>query len=105
MVKRVLLLHGNRQTGQLLLGRLERMQKRLSKECNDDVDGMDLVVPDAPFPHPEDDKLRTWWHRVDNAYEGLEESLEILKGLQNDHDDVVGIMGFSQGARLAHLVV
>eukprot|EP00980_Cylindrotheca_fusiformis_P006082 scaffold1309_cov62-Cylindrotheca_fusiformis.AAC.1 len=57
------------------------------------------------FVFLEDDKLRTWWHRVDNAYEGLEESLEILKGLQNDHDDIVGIMGFSQGARLAHLVV
>ena len=97
MKKRVLVLHGNRQTGQLLLGRLERIRKRVSKEFD-----LEFVAPDAPFPHPEDKNLRTWWNRVDDEYQGLEQSLNILENL--DQEDVVGILGFSQGARFAHLV-
>lgn len=97
MVKRILVLHGNRQTSQLLLGRLDRIRKRLSKEFK-----FDFIAPDAPFPHPDDDNLRTWWNRVDNAYEGLDKSLDVLKELH--HEDIVGILGFSQGARFAHLV-
>lgn len=98
MVKRILVLHGNRQTGQLLLGRLDRVRKRASKEF-----ALDFVAPDAPCPHPDDDNLRSWWNRVDNTYEGLDSSLNVLKELQHQ-DEIVGIMGFSQGARLAHLV-
>ncbi|KAL3932863.1 MAG: hypothetical protein SGBAC_010649 [Bacillariaceae sp.] len=97
MKKQVLVLHGNRQTGQLFLGRLERIRKRISKEFD-----LELVAPDAPFPHPEDSNLRTWWNRVDNEYQGLDQSLKILEGLEQSN--VVGIFGFSQGARFAHLV-
>ncbi|CAJ1945281.1 unnamed protein product [Cylindrotheca closterium] len=97
MKKRVLVLHGNRQTGQLFLGRLERIRKRVSKEFD-----LEFIAPDAPFPHPEDANLRTWWNRVDNEYQGLDESLKILEELEQQN--VVGIFGFSQGARFAQLV-
>jgi predicted esterase len=94
--KKVLLLHGNRQNGQLLLGRMDKLRKTLQK--ND----LELVAPDAPFPHPNDEQMRTWWSRDGNNCLGLQET---LRGLQEvwDADDFVGIMGFSQGARLAHL--
>jgi hypothetical protein len=63
------------------------------------------VAPDAPLLHPEDDNLRTWWNREENDYQGLEQSLETLKSSEQLKDrQVVGILGFSQGARLAHLV-
>jgi hypothetical protein len=70
MVKRILVLHGNRQSGPLLLGRLGKLQKKVQKEFK-----FEFVAPDAPFPHPEDKNLRTWWNRVDNTYEGLNQSL------------------------------
>jgi predicted esterase len=94
--KKVLLLHGNRQTGQLLLGRMDKLRKLLQKN------GVQLVAPDAPFPHPEDEQLRQWWSRDGDSCLGLPET---LRGLQEiwDADAFVGIMGFSQGARLAHL--
>ena len=118
MKKNVLLLHGNRQTGHLLLGRLEKLRKRIWKEYQ-----LGIVAPDAPFPHPEAEAeatttttteastatgLKTWWNRNKNDYEGLDQTLatileEVGDG-QNDDNDIVGIMGFSQGARLTHLL-
>jgi predicted esterase len=97
----VLLLHGNRQTGQLLLGRLEKIRKRLRNELN-----LEVVAPDAPFSCEENgtSELRTWWNRVDNDYQGLDQTLEVLQQEQGNHENLVGIMGFSQGARLAHLL-
>jgi predicted esterase len=95
-----LVLHGNRQTGQLLLGRLDKLRRRLLKEFQ-----LDCVAPDAPLLHPEDANLRTWWNREENDYQGLQESLETLKRSEQLKDrQVVGILGFSQGARLAHLI-
>jgi predicted esterase len=97
----LLILHGNRQTGQLLLGRLDKLRRRVLKEFH-----LDCVAPDAPLLHPEDANLRTWWNREENDdYQGLEQSLETLKSSEQLKDrQVVGILGFSQGARLAHLI-
>jgi predicted esterase len=96
----LLVLHGNRQTGQLLLGRLDKLQRRVLKEFQ-----LDCVAPDAPLLHPEDANLRTWWNREENFYQGLQQSLETLKSSEQLKDrQVVGILGFSQGARLAHLI-
>lgn len=98
--QRILLLHGNRQSGQLFLGRLDRLRKRILKELH-----LDFVAPEAPFPHPEDPHLRTWWNRHDDVYNGLDESLDLLhREFIQDENEIVGILGFSQGARLAHLV-
>ena len=91
-----MVLHGNRQTGQLLLGRMEKLRKRVLKEFQ-----MECVAPDAPFPHPEDNNLATWWHRMGNDYQGLNQSLDILCRAESEQTskgiDVVGILGFSQG--------
>ena len=98
--KKILVLHGNRQTGELLLGRMEKLRKRLWNEF-----AIQLVAPDGPFEHPDDINLRQWWNRIDNTYEGLELTMSVLQDLWNqDQGSIVGIMGFSQGARLAHLM-
>lgn len=104
--KKILLLHGNRQTGELLLGRLERFRKRLAADFD-----LEFVAPDAPFQVVQEEANNhslqlTWWERQDTTYQGLETTIELLKSPDycNNHD-IVGVMGFSQGARLAHLLL
>ena len=104
---KVLLLHGSRQTGDLLLGRMDKLRKRLEKQ------NLEIVAPTGSFVHPEDPNLRQWWNRTGGTYEGLlEETLPELAKLwdevgreadQRNSCPFVGILGFSQGARLAHL--
>ena len=88
---KVLLLHGNRQTGEVLLGRIDKLKKALSKV------GLEIIAPDAPHLFADGDNLdddcndgtiaddtswqRTWWHRKDNVYQGLEESISMLNQL------------------------
>jgi Serine hydrolase (FSH1)/RWD domain len=122
-------LHGNRQTGELLLSRMDKLRKKILKER-----GYELVAIDAPHMHSEDDPLlRTWWKTRETS-EGLDDTLRALcetwdgdsKGKHNErssgssssssnHRDVgsvevdssppfCGVLGFSQGARLAHLM-
>lgn len=112
MAKKVLVLHGNRQTGELLLGRLERLKKAAACEL-----GWQMVAADAPHFHfADDDDLkdndasdhydnwqRTWWHRKGNVYTGLEESVDVLLDLW-EQGGFIGILGFSQGSRLAHII-
>mmetsp|Transcript_18178 Transcript_18178/g.42934 ORF Transcript_18178/g.42934 Transcript_18178/m.42934 type:complete len:942 (+) Transcript_18178:73-2898(+) len=96
--RKVLLLHGSRQTGDLLLGRMHKLRKRLERQ------DLEIVAPTAQFDHPEDENMRQWWTRKGNSYEGLlEESMPQLAELWDEN--FVGVVGFSQGARLAHLCV
>jgi predicted esterase len=96
--RKLLLLHGSRQTGQLLLSRIDKLRKKLLGV------GVQLVAPDAPFPHPEDKSLRQWWtSRTGDHCDGLDESLQMLKELWQS-ERFEGVMGFSQGARMAHLM-
>jgi len=111
---KVLLLHGNRQTGEVLLGRIDKLKKALSKV------GLEIIAPDAPHLFADGDNnldddcndgtiaddtswQRTWWHRKDNVYQELEESISMLNQLWNT-EDFVGIISFSQGSRLAHII-
>ncbi len=96
--KQILLLHGNRQTGQLLLGRMDRFRRRLAKE------GFDLISPDAPFPHPEQELLRMWWDRQNDSYEGIHQSIQLLQEIWLGQQ-FVGMIGFSQGARFVELLL
>lgn len=112
MGKKILILHGNRQTGQLLLDRLDKLKKVASRELN-----WAMIAPDAPhlYSTEDDDQKddaendndsswqRTWWHRHGNVYTGLEESLSMLLDVWKQ-DEFIGILGFSQGSRLAHII-
>jgi hypothetical protein len=116
--RKILLLHGSRQTGQLLLGRMDKLRKKLLQTLN-----LELVATDALFPHPDDGDMRQWWNRVNNEYVDLDVTLQQIESIWmsassttttsrhannngNDAEDgsFVGIMGFSMGARLAHLL-
>ncbi|KAG7369634.1 translation-associated GTPase [Nitzschia inconspicua] len=106
--KTIVLLHGNQQSGQLFLGRLDRLRKRMQK----DLPQTDLLAIDAPHlcrdvdesaTEQKDRFLLTWWHREGDDYVGLEESLKKIQD-ETAGRAVVGILGFSQGARFAHLL-
>lgn len=118
--KKVLLLHGNRQTGEILLGRMDKFRKALLREFS-----LEILAPDAPHLYADGDAdydvgcssssssiedestqwQRTWWHQRDNTYQGLAESMSMLDQLWNcNNNEIVAIMGFSQGSRLAHLI-
>lgn len=112
--RKVLVLHGNRQTGDLLLGRMSSLKRKANNRLN-----IEFVAPDAPFlweagdvngnksardENTDDNPLRTWWHRRGDEYSGLEQSLDLIQTIWGDEGDFDGIIGFSQGARLAHLI-
>ena len=100
--KTLILLHGSRQTGDLLLGRLQKLQKRLWRDAN-----VELIAPTASFPCEEDPNLRQWWRWTgpgSNHYEGFaDETVPQLQKLWKSLPAPIGFIGFSQGGRLAHL--
>eukprot|EP00546_Thalassionema_frauenfeldii_P017228 CAMPEP_0178898772 /NCGR_PEP_ID=MMETSP0786-20121207/2529_1 /TAXON_ID=186022 /ORGANISM="Thalassionema frauenfeldii, Strain CCMP 1798" /LENGTH=886 /DNA_ID=CAMNT_0020569553 /DNA_START=24 /DNA_END=2684 /DNA_ORIENTATION=- len=100
-LRKLLLLHGSRQVGEILLGRMEKLRKKLRKEYN-----IEIIAPDAPFLHPEDKEMREWWYREGDNYLGLKErTMGFIQSIWNESNGLEGIIGFSQGARLAHLLV
>jgi len=106
---KILVLQGNRQTGELLLGRMNKLTRKL-RETHE------FVAPDAPFPCPifdEDDAsqlMKTWWNRDGDVYHGLEDSVELIRSVWEENcsskkdGGFEGMIGFSQGARLIQLL-
>ena len=87
---KVLVLHGSRQTGELLLNRMHKLRKK----C-------ELVAPTAPFASVENPELKRWWEQ---DYRGLEDSINLLHDTwKSGHFS--GILGFSQGGLLAHFLL
>jgi len=125
MSRKILVLHGDRQTGDLFLGRIATLCKKLQKL------GIDLEAPDGTFEwvlipgvhtitsttsniDSESDSnariskqsqelMRTWWVREGNVYHGLDQTLSRLLDVWNQ-GNFEGILGFSQGARLTYLI-
>lgn len=130
--RKILLLHGDRQTGQLLLGRIGSLKRKLLKPRkydensgdNIEVDAsidprIELVAPDGPFVweldpsvHKEtneemqqdNEMMRTWWYRDGNNHRGLDESLDLLHSIWLADAGFEGILGFSRGARMTHFI-
>jgi ribosome-binding ATPase len=102
----ILLLHGGHQTGQLLLGRVSKLRQQLAKR------GWHLVAPDGLFEsksgsttnrEQDDSSMRVWWRREAHYRDDLTATLSQIQELWRQHD-FCGIMGFSQGAQLAHIL-
>lgn len=163
--RKILVLHGDRQTGDLLVSRMASLKRKLLKPRGDatDDDGatgnpgavssnrsskksnksnrnktksesernedfkIEMVAPDGPFEwrmdpsvhvhvhvkksertteeeERENALMRTWWNRHGNEYGGLTDSLEMILNTWNDDEGFEGIIGFSRGGRLAHLI-
>ena len=103
MAKKILILHGSRQTGDLLLGRIDKLKRIVLREL-----GWEMVAPDAPHLYNVNDDgsaewQRTWWHRKGSVYDGLDRSISMLLDVWL-RGEFIGILGFSQGSRLAHIV-
>ena len=64
---------------------------------------LECLAPDAPHMSQEDARMNSWWNRKGNDYIGLEQTLELIQTLSQERE-IVGIFGFSQGARLSHLL-
>ena len=142
--RKILVLHGDRQTGSILVGRMASLKRKLLKARNYDDDPsiiqnnskikknsnsnaassnykIELVAPDGPCAwkidpsvhhvtpnasleeQQENDSMRTWWNGG-CEYGGLDDALEMLHSIWGDDAAFEGIIGFSRGARLAHLV-
>ena len=116
--KKILLLHGNHQTGELLLGRIAKLHKKLKKKNGSNQNSkhttpsypslnLEIIAPDAPFESTMKEMMKTWWTRNGLEYTGLEETMDVINDLWNSSDvnySFEGIFAFSQGARLAHLI-
>lgn len=153
--RKILVLHGDRQTGDLLVSRMASLKRKLLKPRGDDDTGnpaaiknrsskkshnpnrnknssdsepnedykIEMVAPDGPFEwridpsvhvmksertteeeERENALMRTWWNRHGNEYGGLTDSLEMILNTWNNDEGFEGIIGFSRGARLAHLI-
>jgi GNAT superfamily N-acetyltransferase/predicted esterase len=99
---RVLVLHGYSQNAQDFLARYKPLLDRKLKFCT-------LVAPSAPFSIDcAGGAARTWWfNRAPDptrggAYEGLGTSRALLLALAAEQGPFHGVLGFSQGAVLAH---
>ena len=98
---RVLVLHGYSQNAQDFLARYKPLLERKLKFCT-------LVAPSAPFPLPASPSGRTWWFNSAHdptrggEYQGLDTSRALLLALQSAQGPFDGVLGFSQGAVLAH---
>jgi hypothetical protein len=152
--RKILILHGDRQTGDLLVSRMAPLKRKLLKprggECDDgnpkssskksskgkpsnsnknssafgrsEEFKIEMVAPDGPFKwqfdpsvhvkksetteeeESENALMKTWWNRHGNEYGGLTDSLEMLLNIWNNDEGFEGVMGFSRGGRLAHLI-
>ncbi|KAJ9458496.1 PKTS1 [Diplonema papillatum] len=120
--KRVLCLHGWRDSRALLLAQLKPLLGRFAR------DGVQLVLVNAPHKatgtgHPDipaDEELFEWWHcplkrrdavlHYEDAWDGdvcvgREESVEYVRALAEQHGPFDGVIGFSQGAAMALLAI
>ena len=142
--RKILVLHGDRQTGDLFITRIASLKRKLLKPRNYDMDSknsnamegnltgathydednfqIELEAPNGPFTwkldptvhvkgtndslteERENDLMRTWWNRDGNEYGGLTDSLDMINDIWDNDSAFEGILGFSRGARLAHLV-
>lgn len=125
--KKILVLHGGHQTGELLLGRIAKLKKKLLKPYNNNdnkksngnnqvpkksAEPLEMIAPDGPFESGIKEMMKLWWNRngegAECEYTGLEETLEMLHSIWTSSlessSPFEGVFGFSQGARLAHLI-
>ena len=112
---RLLVLHGYTQSASMLYSKTKKLRQAL-------VAGTQLVFVDGPhvasapgatpatFGDVEQATRRCWWHATERpdgtmCYEGCEESLSYIERILRDEGPFDGVIGFSQGAVLAHLLL
>lgn len=113
---RLLCLHGYSQNAQTLFAKTKKLRRALEAEAQ-------LVFVDGPFKAAKKNQAtarfgdmpsatnRCFWEAIENEangewnYHGCEQSLLYLQRVLRDLGPIDGIIGFSQGAVLAHLLL
>ena len=96
---RILLLHGNRQTYEVFKGRIGALVNKLRKQKHE-VGGYDGPIK-LELVEGDEACTSSWWNR---GYDELPSILEKLKDYHDKKFAFDGIIGFSQGAKLAYLL-
>ncbi|PKY09430.1 hypothetical protein P168DRAFT_278912 [Aspergillus campestris IBT 28561] len=113
---KLLMIHGSRQSGELLRAKSQAMEKLIRQALAPQQPGsVKFHYPTAPFAlelSGPPSKLRdqhgqwAWWQseHIDGVYPGLETGLETLASVLKDEGPFDGVIGFSQGAAIAAMV-
>eukprot|EP01059_Diplonema_ambulator_P000927 TRINITY_DN10718_c0_g1_i1.p1 TRINITY_DN10718_c0_g1~~TRINITY_DN10718_c0_g1_i1.p1 ORF type:complete len:767 (+),score=247.73 TRINITY_DN10718_c0_g1_i1:51-2351(+) len=96
---RVLCLHGTHQDAEIFSQRLQQLAKKLRHD-------VELVFIDAPVEMDkqagEDVPMRTWWRDGEDAG-AVDAAVKFVK--KSDVGECVGVLGFSQGAAMAAVLL
>ncbi|KAG9520144.1 FSH1-domain-containing protein, partial [Aureobasidium melanogenum] len=120
---KILMLHGYTQSGPLFAAKTQRIKKLLEKSLaglpikTDDIPitGVDLFYPTGPFKVSSADlngaevrqDANGWWKLRERGQlqEGVETGLDQVAKVLKENGPMDGVVGFSQGAALAAMVV
>ncbi|KAG9580605.1 FSH1-domain-containing protein, partial [Aureobasidium melanogenum] len=119
---KILMLHGYTQSGPLFQAKTQRIKKLLEKSLASlpiktevPINGIELFYPTGPFKVSSADlngaevreDANGWWKLRDRgeAQEGVEIGLDHVAKVMKENGPMDGVMGFSQGAALAAMVV
>ncbi|KAH0344894.1 FSH1-domain-containing protein, partial [Aureobasidium melanogenum] len=119
---KILMLHGYTQSGPLFQAKTQRIKKLLEKSLASlpiktevPINGIELFYPTGPFKVSSADlngaevreDANGWWKLRDRGetQEGVETGLDQVAKVLKEHGPMGGVMGFSQGAALAAMVV
>ncbi|KAK6006371.1 hypothetical protein QM012_006781 [Aureobasidium pullulans] len=119
---KILMLHGYTQSGPLFQAKTQRIKKLLEKslgsvpiKTSPPITGIELFFPTGPFKVSSADlngaevreDANGWWKLRDRGekQEGVEIGIEQVAKVLKEHGPMDGVMGFSQGAALAAMVV
>ncbi|KAG9854620.1 FSH1-domain-containing protein, partial [Aureobasidium melanogenum] len=119
---KILMLHGYTQSGPLFQAKTQRIKKLLEKslaslpiKTDTPITGIDLFYPTGPFKVSSADlngaevrqDANGWWKLRDRGeiQEGVHVGLDQVAKVLKENGPMDGVMGFSQGAALAAMVV
>ncbi|KAG9662576.1 FSH1-domain-containing protein, partial [Aureobasidium melanogenum] len=119
---KILMLHGYTQSGPLFQAKTQRIKKLLEKslaslpiKTDTPITGIDLFYPTGPFKVSSADlngaevrqDANGWWKLRDRGeiQEGVDVGLDQVAKVLKENGPMDGVMGFSQGAALAAMVV
>ncbi|KAJ2557644.1 hypothetical protein GGH95_005127, partial [Coemansia sp. RSA 1836] len=95
---RVLCLHGYTQSAQKFRDRTGPLRRLLRAD-------LELIYIDAPQPSTDGSGGLAWWNNNNHEEKQIQESIDCVRRVLNDQGPFEGILGFSQGAGMASIVM
>lgn len=105
---RIIFIHGYAQSASIFSAKTGALRKALQKQGYETeyVQAPIRLVGDALHDPstPDDTELYGWWLHADNEYD-VQPAIDTVMTAVGDKNDVVGLIGFSQGAGLTGAIV